>query len=767
MICFHCHLPLPLDKSFPVMVEGRQQDTCCPGCQAAATFVNEHQLSAYYRFRTEPNLKVEVDNRLQDFDKPYLAGGIQEAQILVDGIQCAACCWLIEKVLKLSEHVNTAQVGLEAQRILLRWNADQVMLSELLSKIVYLGYRVSIYQPEKQIEQLERARQGALLRFGWSALGMMQVMMFALAVYIGEFQDISNQFAYFMGLASLALTVPILYFGGQPFFIGAKRSLSAGQVSMDVPVSVALIAAFGVSLYHLAIGSTVVYFDTICMFLFFLSFNRFYEISAKLKAIYPIAHIKKSLIRDITLASGMTVSLNDVKVGDQFIITAGHLVPIDSRILKGESAISTAFLTGEVVPQLKGPGDILLAGSMNHDQPLLVEVKNEAAHSTLQGILNLIDAAEETKPKMVLWGNQIAQHFLICILLLAIIAGSYWGQFEIFLAILVVSCPCALSLALPLAMTVSKNALFKKGLILKQVDSLDRMLKIKTIMFDKTGTLTEGQFSVKAFDCASTVHEFVRSIVKSLEQYSEHPVGQALYRFCQDARTLEVMKLKIIPNQGIEGFIDEKFYKIYRISDHAQHQIALEGPSGSLATFILEDKLRLDILREIDFYKANDIHLKILSGDRHHAVDAVARSLQIEDAAGELGPVDKLDIVKSAQANRQVVCMVGDGLNDAPVLKQADLSFAMNSGVEMSQLSADAIVLTGEIKTIRHAIEAAKRTRQVMWQNLCWSMAYNVVMLPLAAMGFLTPYWAAIGMSLSSVLVVWNSLRLDKIITRL
>lgn len=767
MICFHCHLPLPLDKTFPVIIEGEQQDTCCPGCQAAATFVNDHQLSAYYRYRTQPNLKVEVDSQLQDFDKPYLAGGVQVVQLLVDGIQCAACCWLIEKVLRFNQFVHSAEVGLEAQRIVLKWDADQVKLSELISKIVQLGYRINIYQSDKQIEQLESARQQALLRFGWSALGMMQVMMFALAVYIGESQDISAQFAYFMGLASLVLTLPILYMGGLPFFLGAKRTLMAGQISMDVPVSLALIAALGVSLYHLAIGSAVVYFDTICMFLFFLLFNRFYEINAKLKAIYPIAHIKKSLVREVTLESGNTVPIAEVKVGDKLIITAGRLVPIDCRILNGESAISTAFLTGEVTPQLKRSGDVILAGSMNHDQPLLVEVQNEAAQSTLQAILNLIDSAEVTKPKMVQWGNQIAQHFLIFILLLAILAGSYWGQFEIFLAILVVSCPCALSLALPLALTVSKNALFKKGLILKQADSLDRMLKINTIMFDKTGTLTEGQFSVKSFDCSLSDQAFVKSIVKSLEQYSEHPVGQALHRFCQDARTYEVKKLKIIPNQGIEGVIEGKHYRIYRLSHVTEHEIGLEGPSGNLATFTLEDKLRQDILSEMAFYKANDIRVKILSGDRHHAVDVVASTLQIPDAIGQLAPHDKLEIVKKAQAEHQVVCMVGDGLNDAPVLKQADLSFAMNTGVEMSQLSADAIVLTGCIRTIRHALQAAKRTRQIMWQNLGWSMSYNVVMLPLAAMGYLTPYWAAIGMSLSSILVVWNSLRLDKTIARL
>jgi len=270
MICFHCHLPLPLDQTYPVTVEGKDQETCCPGCQAAARFVDEHQLAAYYHYRSAPNLKVENNNQFEDYDKPYPFTGIQEVQLLVEGIQCAACCWLIEKVLMLNSSVIRANVGLDAQKIQLQWDAEIDKLSILVLQITKLGYHVSPYQSDRQVEQLEKARQQALLRFGWSALGMMQVMMFALGVYIGEFQDMSSQFAYFMGLASLTITLPILYVCGQPFFQGAKRSMLTGQISMDVPISLALLAALGVSVYNLTVGSSVVYFDTICMFLFFL-----------------------------------------------------------------------------------------------------------------------------------------------------------------------------------------------------------------------------------------------------------------------------------------------------------------------------------------------------------------------------------------------------------------------------------------------------------------------------------------------------------------
>lgn len=749
------------------MVEDKEQETCCPGCQAAAQFVNEHQLAAYYHYRTAPNLKVELNNQFEDFDKPYPDAGIQEAQLLVEGIQCAACCWLIEKVLKLNPNVTRVNVGLEAQKIQLQWDAASDKLSTLVSQITKLGYRVSPYQSDRQIDQLEKAKQQALLRFGWSALGMMQVMMFALGVYIGEFQDMSSQLAYFMGLASLTITLPILTICGQPFFQGAKRSMLTGQISMDVPISLALLAALGASVYNLAVGSAIVYFDTICMFLFFLLFNRFYEISAKLKAIFPIAHIKKSLVRVVTLENGTGIALDMVKVNDRIIVKAGSLIPLDGCIVEGESTVSTSFLTGEIAPQLRRVGESVLAGSMNHDQPLILHVEKEASQSTLHVILELIESAEGTKPKMVEWGNKIAQHFLVFILVLAIFSASIWGRFDIFLAILVVSCPCALSLALPLAMSVAKNTLFKKGLILKSIDSLDRLLNINTIVFDKTGTLTEGLFSVNHFEVLGKSSVDVKSIVKSLEKYSEHPVGQALFRFCQDAREFAVTDLRITPHKGVEGQVNGMHYTISRLHEDGVHRVVLEDESGILAKFSMSDKLRNDLAPEIEYYKKNNIHIKMLSGDKSDTVRTIADSLAIEDATGNLSPLDKLQIVKKLQAENQIVCMVGDGLNDGPVLKQADLSFAMNAGVDISQISADGIVLSDDLKTIRYGFQAAKYTRSIMTQNLAWSLLYNVIMLPLAAMGYLTPYWAAIGMSISSILVVWNSLRLNKLIEKL
>ena len=779
---------------------------CCAGCSAVAQAIVDNGLEDYYRTRgampeSPRDARPAFLEQLSmydhaEFQKTFvraLAENEREASLLLEGITCAACVWLNEQHLAALNGVLAVDINYVTRRARVRWDESQIKLSQILNAVQAIGYNAHPYDASRT-EQLARdERRSALWRVWVAGFGMMQVMMYAFPVYVAN-GDMTADVESLMRWASMILTLPVVVYSAAPFFKHAWRDLLLRRAGMDVPVALGVGSAFAASVWATVTQSGEVYFDSVTMFVFFLLGGRYLEMTARQKAVSvteALAKLQPAFAERMDQypqnRETQQIMVADLQVGDVLLVRPGAPIPSDGEVVEGHSNADEALLTGESLPVSKNPGAVLTGGSINIESPLVMRVTAIGENTRLSSIVSLMDRAGLEKPKLVELADRVASRFVAILLVVAALVGVVWYWIDpsqalwITVSVLVVTCPCALSLATPIALTVSAGALAKDGLLVTRGHAIETLARATHFVFDKTGTLTTGKMSLqdaKVLDPATSV-ELCLQLAAALESSSEHPIAKALRQAVGQPR-VTFQTMKSIPGSGVEGVLDGVVYRIGRPdyvaalanascdvmpADWAQSGqtiVALGNEKAMLALFKIGDSIRSDAQVLIKSLLESGHRVTLLTGDAQAVAKSVADVLGIKDVRAGVSPSEKHDVVKALQADGAIVAMIGDGVNDAPVLAQAQVSIAMGGGAQLARTQADIILLSENLQHLAVGIQRARLSLKVIRQNLWWSFIYNFVALPLAMLGFVTPWLAGIGMSMSSLLVVLNSLRIQK-----
>ena len=802
--CFHCGNPLPPGAHYRVDLPDTRCNTCCRGCQAVARMIVSSGNAAYYRHRTSlPSTAAapaadEILQQLRLYDLPEIQqsfvkpgeGDIREAALILEGIVCAACIWLNERHIAQLPGVVAVEINFATHRARVRWDNSRIQLSDILHAVRDIGYAAYPFDADRQEDVFRRERAAAQRRLAIAGLGMMQVMMYAIPAYLADPGSMTWDIQALMRWASLMLTLPVVFYSAWPFFQGAWRDLKRRSLGMDVPVALGVGAAFAASVWATLAHSGEVYFDSVTMFVFFLLTGRYLEMGARRKSAAALETLAK-LIPAVAnryadypaRQETQSVPVTQLAAGDTLLVKPGEAIPADGIVLTGSSAADESLLTGEARALPKVAGDRLVGGAINVTGPLVMRVEKVGADTVLSGILRLLDRAQAEKPRIALLADRFAAWFVFVLLLIAaaVALAWYWVEparaFWITVSVLVVTCPCALGLATPAALTAAAGRLTGMGLLATRGHALETLARVTHVVFDKTGTLTYGRLTLLdtlPLGEASAAH--CRALASALEGVSEHPIAHALHD--PAAHSLQSHAITNLPGCGLEGMLEGRRLRLGRPDFVAQlhgrplpvhlefrdnlTMVALGDEHGWLGVFLLGDQLRPDAVRAVVRLKKLGVEVSLLSGDGNATVAHVAGQLGIEHYAGRLMPEDKLARMRALQNSGQIVAMVGDGINDAPVLAVAQVSIAMGQGSDVAQASADMVMMNGQLERLADAIVLARRTAGIIRQNLAWAAVYNLAAIPAAALGFVTPWMAGIGMSLSSLLVVLNALRLSR-----
>ncbi|OZA30431.1 MAG: cation transporter [Hydrogenophilales bacterium 17-61-9] len=795
--CFHCGLPVPDGAEYPVQFEDTVRTTCCRGCQAVAQTIIDSGQGAYYTHRTAlPATPREAETELAKlglYDLPEIqesfvrveAEHIREAALILENIVCAACIWLNERHIAGLPGVLSVEINYATRRARVRWDNSRIQLSAILKAVSDIGYIAHPFDPGRSDDIHKRERNTAIKRLAIAGLGMMQVMMYALPTYTAT--DMTADVRLLMGWASLVLTIPVVMYSAWPFFIGAWRDLKRRMLGMDVPVALGVGTAFIASLYSTFSGHGEVYYDSVTMFVFLLLTGRFLEMNARRRAGAAVEELVKLIPAAATrlpnwpLRDEEQVPVARLAVGDHVLVRPGETLPADGVVVDGHSAVSEAMLTGESLPVSKVVQSRVVGGSLNQASPLVVRVEKLGADTRLASIVRLLDRAQSEKPRIGQLADRAAAWFVGLLLVITTIVGFVWYAIDpskvlwIVVSILVVTCPCALGLATPAALTTGTGRLTRMGLLTTRGHALETLARATDLVFDKTGTLTHGQLSVRrVVPLGSRNESEVRALAAALEAGSEHPIARALS--AAGAAACNASQIRNTPGRGVEGVIEGHTYRIGSPrfaarsesppappeQDGGSSWIALADESGLIAWFALADTPRPDAAASLTALHALGLRLHLLSGDSEAAVKATAQQLGIAEWRAGALPEDKLAYVKALQSEGRIVAMVGDGINDAPVLAGAQVSIAMGEGADVAQAAADMVMLGGRLATLADGIALARKTQKIIRQNLGWALGYNLIAIPAAALGHVTPWIAGIGMSSSSLLVVLNALRLSE-----
>jgi Cu2+-exporting ATPase len=803
--CYHCGLPVPAGVDITVAIGGELRSMCCPGCAAVACAIVAGGLADFYRHRTHPAPTMYERARTpgwqaEAYDDPEVqkdvvrthAGNLREAALIIEGIVCAACVWLNERHLKALPGVLDVQINYTTHRTRVTWDDARVHLSEIIRAIGDIGYRAHPYDPNRQEQLLQRARRQQLRRVGVAGALGMQVMILAVALYGGAWSGMEPEFRNLFRWLSLALAAPVVAYCALPFFHGAWRDLKNRRLGMDAPVALGIGSAFGASVAATVSDVGQVYYDSVVMFVFFLLTARYFELSARKRAAEAsevLAQRNPGMATRLRERSGgrseERVPVARLVPGDRVLVRPGETVPADGCVLEGRSSVDESLLSGESVPRPKSTGGTLVGGTINIESPLVVQVEKVGQDTRLAAIARLLARAQSEKPRVARLADRAASWFVGAVLVLAAGVAVYWWQNDpahwltITIAVLVVTCPCALSLATPTAITAATGALTRLGLLPTRGDALERLAHATHFVFDKTGTLTTGRVRLIETHALSDLDaRACLLIARALEQRSEHPIARALLK-ASDDDTPAVSDVSTVPAAGVCGDIDGERYaigsprfieahtglrlpaeRLARLRRDDRSVVLLATNKALCAAFVLIDEIRPGAHALIERLQRLGKHVWLLTGDHAQTACALAQALGIGELAWELTPEEKLERVRALQQQGAIVAMVGDGVNDAPVLAQAHISIAMGSGTELAAASADMILLSEQLPHLALGVDTARKTLRIIRQNLGWAVLYNVIALPAAAAGWVTPWMAALGMSASSLLVVANALRL-------
>jgi Cu2+-exporting ATPase len=712
------------------------------------------------------------------------AAGEGHAVFNADGIRCANCARSIDGALKRLHGVRSVDINVVNGRVSVTWASAETSLPAILRTVAAAGFRPLPLAGESAAAIRRDERRRSYKRIGLAGLGSMQVMMYAGGLYTGAFDGIDPRFAEFLKLTCLLFATPVLFYSGAPILRGALQDFRNRVLGMDVTVSLALVLAYVASVINTLRSQGDVYFDSVVMFVFLLLLGRHAEMNSRHQAANVTDALARALPSRVTRLDGSaagssSVALADVQVGDRLRVGTGQVVPVDAELEDAEALLDEALVTGESVAQRKRRGEALLGGSINAGAAFTLRVAQLPADSTLHSLVRLLERAQSQRPRLGIAAQRMASWFIVRLLILTVIVALAWAWFDpgrvlpAVLAVLVAACPCALSLATPVAIAVATSRLARLGVLVTRADAVEGLAQVDTLVLDKTGTLTAGRTRLVDVELGPRLGRAAAlRIAAALEADSRHPLASALREAAGPVAAAE--SATEVAGSGIEGRVDGRRWRIGRgdwvaglVPDAAggrwqpsRGDIVLGDESGAAAAFTVADELRDGARATVESLRGLGLEIELASGDREAAVRSAARQLGIETARGQLRPEQKLEIVRELQARGRRVLMVGDGINDGPVLAAADVSAAMGRGSGIAHAASDLLLLRDSLAELPLSVVVARRTLAVMSQNLRWAAAYNLAAVPVAALGFMPPWIAALGMSLSSLVVVLNAQRI-------
>lgn len=813
MDCFHCGEPVPAGVELSIEIDGQARPMCCSGCRAVASIIHDAGLGRYYAFRdrlperpvAEPSGGASIDYAAWDREavlshharpsagrertgaRVGAADGVGIVLVL-ENVHCAACAWLVRRYLEAFEGVTEARLDVSDGRLRLDFDPTRTPLSRIAGALDRLGYPPHLDSPDAAGDRDRNERRRMLRYLVVAALGMMQVMSYALANYLGGGTPggMDADTEHFFKLVSMLVAVPVTLYAGQPFFRSAARHLAQRRLGIDVPVAAALLLALFASVALTLSGHGEVYFDSVVMFLFFLLLGRFAVMLARQRSGAVHSALARALpdqarrLVDREGGAVETVGLVELRAGDRVLVGDGEIVPADGTVIEGRGRVDESLVSGESEPRGRASGDAVLAGCLVTGGSLTVEVVAVGRGTVLAGIAELLGEARRRRPRLARLADRVAGIFIAVILFSALAAAIGWGLHEpgrvipIVLAMLVVACPCALALGTPTALAAATRSLAEQGVLTANPDALEALPRITHVMLDKTGTLTEPRMDlveVRAEDARTAL-----AVAAALERASSHPIASA-FRAHDDGRS--VANAESVAGSGIRGEIEGATAWLgtpdWVAEQSGQHlefpdeglwiALAVDSPAmidASPAGFRIDSRLRPGARELVRTLHDAGVEVRLASGDRSANVAAMAERLGIRFAEGELSPERKLERIAALQAHGARVAMIGDGINDAPVLAGADIAIALAEGAAIARTQADLIATGRDLKPLVALFEGAPAVRRVIRQNLTWALAYNTCALPLAAAGWIPPWAAAIGMSASSLAVVLNAQRLGR-----
>ncbi|GGD33104.1 heavy metal translocating P-type ATPase [Pseudoxanthomonas indica] len=780
--CFHCGELLPAQ---PVRqsIAGAAQAFCCHGCAAAAAWIRDSDLGGYYRLRSAAATRVDMepvdlgiwDREDLQAEHSHLINGGREIILLTDGMRCAACAWLIDRALAREPGVIDSTANAVTGRIRIAWDPTRTLLSSLLQRLVMLGYRPYLAGGEASERARLRDRKRWLLRLGIAGLGALQAMMFAEALYLDVNNTMPAPTRDFFRWLTFLVSSPVVFYSGWPFLAGAWRELRQRHLGMDTLIAGSTLLAYFASLVETIRGGTHVWYDAAVMFVFLLLAARMLEQRARNIATAQVDALARArpafANRERADGSRESVPVGQLEVGDVVRIAAGESVPADGVLLDADAHFEEALLTGESRPVHKAIGAAVYAGTLCREQPARLRVTNVGAATRLSQLARLVERAQSHRPPIARMADRLGSRFVVALLLASCLVYLGWRiyeperAFEVSLALLVISCPCALSLSVPTALAAAHGTLARLGVLATRADALDTLARATDLVFDKTGTLSDAeslQLEVSTF--AEMTPQRARDLAAQLQRDSGHVLAGAFARRLEAEAATGV---ETFAGQGVQGWIDGQQWKLgqagFAFGGTDDGGIWLGDGERGLARFSLTEQPRPDAAQAVAALRDRGLAIHLASGDGQAAVERFAAALGITQPRARQTPEDKLAFVQQLQRQGQVVVMVGDGLNDAPVLAGADVSVAMSQGAPLAQRAADLVMTGSSLLRLAQTRDLALRTQQVIRQNLAWALAYNVLALPLAAAGLVTPWLAALGMALSSLLVTLNALRLTRV----
>lgn len=776
----------------------------------------------------QPPPEIDSDLEVYDLDDVQREfvnelGDIREIHLLVEGIHCAACVWLIERRLGDEKGVLSSNVNLSVKKLHLKWDNRKTRLSHILRVLGQIGYAAVPFDPEAAEGQIKKQNRQLLFRLGFAGFAAMNLMWISIALYAGADEGKFKDLFYWLGLG---LATPTLLYSGYPFYRGAITGLINRHLTMDLPIAIGASITYLYSCYVVFSGSVIahVYFDTVVNFLFVILTGRYLEAMSKRLAVQSSQRLLDLQPKISTLLKDGETSIVPIRAlteGDLVLVKPGEKIPVDGVVVQGESVVDESMLTGEFVPVAKFTGDKVSAGTTNKEGVLTIQVSQILKNTALGKIIHLVDEAQSTKAPIQCTADRIIPWFVSVTLILASLTFVFWvgENFEIALmaatSVLIITCPCAFGLATPMAIAVATGVGARMGVLVKHGAVLEILSSIRQFVFDKTGTLTQGKMLVSNVFSVSINDDKISSIdlgdefmenlsiaekrflnlVWHLESHSEHMIAKAIVNFglqyglqhINETRA-ELEHIKVVSGSGMNGVVQDQKIAIGSLSwisqmacddlnalaeqkqklEEMMQQYHVSGSTvvyawlenEGLLAFVIEDKLREDAAEIVQQMHAEGFQLTLLSGDKQEVADYMAEKLGIEEVIAEVMPDEKDQLIRAKQQQGGLIAMVGDGINDAPALVRADVGIAMGSGTDVSIDSADVILVNGELAKIPVAAQLSRATLTTIKQNIAISILYNIIMVPLAMAAMITPLVAAISMPLSSLLVIGNAARL-------
>lgn len=719
------------------------------------------------------------------------AGALWESSVVFGGMHCAACALTLEDALRAVPGVVSAQVSAASHRGRVVWRAEQTRPSQWMQAVLRAGYKVVPANDALAADQRRADTRRMLWRWLVAGLCMMQVMMYATPAYVSAPGDFTPDMVALLRWAQWVISLPVLFFSCAPFFKSAWRDVALRRVSMDLPVALGMLITFVVS----SLGTfepqgtfgREVYFDSFTMFVFFLLTGRWLELRLRERTAGALDallnRLPETVLRERADGQLETISLRQLKVGDVVVVQVGQALPADAQILSGSSALDEALLTGESRPVARGAGQVVIAGSYNLHSPLRVRVLRTGQDTRYAQIVALMERAALDKPSLALLADRWARPFLLAVLAAAGLACAWWWPSDsaqalmVAAAVLIVTCPCALSLATPAAMLAAAGSMARSGVLVRRLQALEVLAAVDTVVFDKTGTLTRDALVLQTMTTRPGVNpQTALAQAAALAAQSLHPVSRALSAYAQQLGVPPqpgVYDVREIPGSGVSAQLpaavgagptalrlgSAEYCGVEHSASHAL-TVYLADEQGWMASFELGEDLRSDAWQTVQSLRGMGMQVWMLSGDTSNAVARVADSLGVSHARGGCSPQDKLAELLQAQAQGRTVAMVGDGLNDGPVLAAAHASFAFGQAVPLARARSDFVLLGSSLTAVVDALHHARRTVRVVRQNLLWALLYNAVSVPLAVVGWMPAWLAGLGMAASSLVVVLNALRL-------